>query len=211
MQYLIAIRNNDSVMTTTETQPLQLGFVACLTMPDGAYVGGALVTDGLGLPVEFRHTDPVMPSRLQRVLYGRVLDNHIHNDVVAGALLGSVESKPGLYIVADAAYLPGASGFGVPAVWIGEARNAPPQEIGTRHDLSSTEYLIQLGLGNGAIRVRVNAAEKDAAAVIAAKESSARILTAAARSMELTEPMRRVEEAIRLLWDERQKVPALAA
>ena len=131
------------------------GYVVCLTMADGAFVGGALVTDAAGLPVEFRHTEPVVPSRIQRVLYGRVLEAYMHNDVVVGLLLASLTSIPQMFIVAEVNYLDGAGAFGQPAVWATDARNVPAKEPGTRLDLSDEEYVLHLAPGNGPIRVRM--------------------------------------------------------
>ena len=68
---------------------------------DGTYVGGLMVTDASGLPVDFRYTDPVTPTRLQRALYGGVLDRYLRVEVVLRTLLDALERPPSLLLVDD--------------------------------------------------------------------------------------------------------------
>jgi len=172
-------------------------------------MGGALVVDSAGLPIEFRHTEPVLPSKLQRVLYGRALEAYMCNEVVVGALLQSVEAKPQMYIAGDSIYLAGAGAFGLPAIAIAEARNVPAKEIGSRQDLSAEEFVLYLGPGNGPIRVKLDIRDGQSAA--SARETCAKALVDAAATMELIEPTRRIEDALRLIWDEQAKPRAIAA
>ena len=47
------------------------------------YLGGILVADEFGLPVEFRHTLPVRPTKLHRAIYGDALDRYVRAVVIA--------------------------------------------------------------------------------------------------------------------------------
>ncbi len=191
-------------MSTIEVGKPALGYVVCLTMPDGAFIGGALITDSVGLPVEFRHTEPVVPTKLQRILYGKVLEAYMANDVVMGALLSSIQSKPDIYLVPDIAYLQGADGFGPPALWISSARNVPVKEAGARHDLSDEEYVLQLMPGNGPVRIRMHLRDGKSS-ITSMRESSSKLLLDISNGMDLIEPLHRVEEGLHLLWEEGQK------
>src|SRR5436305_14763739 len=51
-----------------------IGYLAVTAQEPLGYLGGVLVADEYGLPVEFRHTLPVRPTKLQRALYGSALD-----------------------------------------------------------------------------------------------------------------------------------------
>lgn len=53
----------------------------------GGYVGGLLVTDAAGLPVEFFSTLPVRPTAVQRAVYGRALDRHVSVELCGRPLL----------------------------------------------------------------------------------------------------------------------------
>ena len=69
----------------------QPGFLVVRADDGGTYVGGLMVTDASGLPVDFRYTDPVTPTRLQRALYGAVLDRYLRSEVVLRTLLDALE------------------------------------------------------------------------------------------------------------------------
>ena len=60
-----------------------------------------MVTDASGLPVDFRYTDPVTPTRLQRALYGNVLDRYLRAEVVLRTLLDALDAPPSLLLVDD--------------------------------------------------------------------------------------------------------------
>ena len=81
-------------------------YVLSLSMAENVFMGGAMVTDAHALPIEFRYTEPVRATKLQRVLYGDVLEKYIQCDVIAGNLVGRLEQKPDLLIVSDANLLP---------------------------------------------------------------------------------------------------------
>ncbi len=78
-----------------------IGYLAVELHEPLGYVGGALVVDRYGLPLEFRHTLPVRPTKLQRALYGDALDRYLRTVVVARRLLDALEVRPSLVLVAD--------------------------------------------------------------------------------------------------------------
>jgi hypothetical protein len=77
------------------------GYLVVRADEGGAYVGGLMVTDASGLPVDFRYTDPITPTRLQRALYGGVLDRYLRSEVVLRTLLDALETAPTLLVVDD--------------------------------------------------------------------------------------------------------------
>jgi hypothetical protein len=81
------------------------GYLVVDLSPEGVCVGGLMVTDENGLPLDFRFTDPITPTRLQRVLYGGALERYLRADVVAGTLLSSIEVLPTVLFVDDEALL----------------------------------------------------------------------------------------------------------
>ncbi len=79
---------------------LAIGFLTLLTInKEGGRLGAVLITDERGVPQEFRVTEPVKPSQVQRVLYGDSLEPHIGIDIIGRPLLGQVEANPEIYLV----------------------------------------------------------------------------------------------------------------
>lgn len=74
-----------------------LGFLTVLQEPTG-WVGGYLVTNAWGRPVEFRLTTAVQPNRVQTVLYGPTLSEYLHADVIGKALVEKTSTKPDLIL-----------------------------------------------------------------------------------------------------------------
>jgi len=78
-------------------------YVAFLDLLPGkagtSYIGAVLVTDFLGVPVEFRCTHPVRPTEVQKQLYGSTLEKYIGAELCGKPLLKSVQNTPKLTII----------------------------------------------------------------------------------------------------------------
>ncbi|MCI0739832.1 MAG: hypothetical protein L0Y72_12365 [Gemmataceae bacterium] len=70
----------------TDTAAAQLGFLSVLREPQG-YIGGYLVTNLWGRPLEFRLTSGVQPNRVQQILYGPTLESYICADLIGKTLI----------------------------------------------------------------------------------------------------------------------------
>jgi hypothetical protein len=77
-----------------------MGFLSVLQEPSG-WLGGYLVTNGWGRPVEFRLTTAVQPNRVQAALYGPTLIEYLYADLIGKTLVEKTATKPDL-IVTDA-------------------------------------------------------------------------------------------------------------
>lgn len=86
-------------MSASATQdPLRLGFLTAVEEADGGVVGGLLVTNRFGRPLEFQCTTPVRPNRTQQILYGPTLRPYLLADVIGRTLLDKVGVKPHLVL-----------------------------------------------------------------------------------------------------------------
>jgi hypothetical protein len=107
--------------------PVTLGFLTVLQEATG-WIGGYLVTNTWGRPIEFRHTSAVQPNRVQAVLYGPTLSEYLHADVIGRTLVEKTSTRPDL-IVTDAVPALGLrSRFDVPVVALrpeGETTDPP--------------------------------------------------------------------------------------
>jgi len=76
-----------------------LAFLMVTKFEDEKYIGGIMATDGYGIPLEFRYSEPVKPTGLQKILYGRSIEKYLTIDVIAKKLLQSIAEKPRLVFV----------------------------------------------------------------------------------------------------------------
>lgn len=78
---------------------LHLGFLATVDLDGRGYVGGLLVTNELGRPLEFQCTTPVKPNRTQELLYGPTLRPYVLGELIGGTLVARTSVKPDLLLV----------------------------------------------------------------------------------------------------------------
>ena len=78
---------------------LQLGFMSVIEVSDNALVGGMLVTNKLGRPLEFQCTTPVKPNRTQEILYGPTLKPFLFSELIGKTLIERLQVKPQLVII----------------------------------------------------------------------------------------------------------------
>jgi hypothetical protein len=184
---------------------LTLGYVLSQAVAEDVFMGGAMVTDAYGLPLEFRYTEPVRATKLQRILYGDVLEKYIHGDVIAGNLVSRLEQKPELFLVSDPVVLDAVQAAGRKVVQITASRVPPLKEFGAWQDISETEYFLQVSESGSPVRVRLPGYGPDASL----RAEATRLLTETGRTMDLAEPAARIEAAIKMLWSDEQ-TPAAA-
>ena len=78
--------------------PIKLAYF--MAVKEGAsYLGGLLVTDTSGIPLDFRYTEPITPTRLQSILYGKSLEPHLKEEVIQKTLLKELKTPPDLFIL----------------------------------------------------------------------------------------------------------------
>lgn len=83
----------------TRNESLHLGFLTVIDVAGGAFVGGLLVTNKLGRPLEFQCTTPVKPNRTQEILYGPTLKPFLFAEVIGKTLIERLQVKPQLILI----------------------------------------------------------------------------------------------------------------
>jgi hypothetical protein len=78
----------------TGKELFRLGFLTAIEIPDRGYVGGLLVTNHFGRPLEFQCTAPLKPNRTQEILYGPTLVPYVLGDLIGRTLIEKVGVKP---------------------------------------------------------------------------------------------------------------------
>lgn len=85
----------------TKTEQLRLGFLETMEVEGRGHVGGLLITNQHGRPLEFQCTTPVKPNRTQEILYGDTLRPWLLGELIGGTLLERVSIKPDIVITSD--------------------------------------------------------------------------------------------------------------
>lgn len=94
---------------------LQLGFLTVFTEGNG-YLGGLLVTNTWGRPIEFRLSTAVQPNRVQQILYGNTLTEYLCAELIGKTLIDKTATPVHLVVTDTIHCLPIRSRVDVPAI-----------------------------------------------------------------------------------------------
>jgi hypothetical protein len=175
-----------------------LGYLTAVEVQTSLFIGAAMSTDSFGLPVEFRYTEPVRATRLQRILYGSALHRYLCREVIASTLLQAMETQPAVWIVQDEVLLEPLEAMSAPVVMLFATSMAPMTDLGATMPAGEDEMLVQLSLAGAPVRVRFGNPDTDL------QRRAIEVLTAAAHSMDVLEPLTRLQQAVRTLQEEQE-------
>lgn len=162
-------------MTAAARDKLHLGFLRIVETPAGD-VGGMLVTNRLGRPLEFQCTTPVRANRTQEILYGPTLRPFLHSELIGKTLVDRLQVRPDLILIDQPSVLELRTLIEIPmACLVDVETSALPDQT-------------RVSLGNQSVHVhRDHPADSEAIAL------QSRHITSDA---DLSEPLNRVTEAL---------------
>ena len=195
-------------------EEIRLTYLLIATPVPNVYIGGSMVTDGYGLPKEFRYTEPIQPTKIQQILYGQVLNSYIKREVILETLLKSVESKFKCLLVEDESLLSYKSKL-FSVIRMSETKASAIGEVGVMQEIAPTEILLQVTRETPPLRLQF----ADPVSVEAPKTSPSlpgqdplpkepkpapvyEPLIEASRYMDVYEPLRRVQKAVEVICQE---------
>lgn len=107
---------------TTAPAALNLGFLTVLNEASG-YLGGYLVTNVWGRPLEFRLSTAVQPNRVQQILYGDTLQPYIFADLIGKTLVDKAAATTNLIVTDREPALELRLRLEVPVAWLASAND----------------------------------------------------------------------------------------
>lgn len=111
---------------------LRLGFIAAVEVEGRGHVGGLLVTNHNGRPLEFQCTTPVRPDRTQEILYGRMLRPWLLGELIGKTLMDRVAIKPDLVFTGDPDILELRNHTAAPVACTSQTAATPRSDLGGR-------------------------------------------------------------------------------
>ncbi|MBP85990.1 MAG: hypothetical protein CMJ64_04615 [Planctomycetaceae bacterium] len=163
-----------------------IGFLTVRDFPELGLIGGYLVLNTTGRPLEFHCTAPVRPNRTQEILYGPTLVPYLYGEQIAQTLLGKAKAKP-LFICTDVE----------PALAVRNFVATPVTLVSENKAASDKLHCFQLGTREAAVFAN---RQQD-------QEAIATLWREHAEELDLLEPFNRLHEAI----DEAQRGAARSA
>lgn len=161
---------------------LNLGFLTVLHEASG-FLGGYLVTNTWGRPLEFRLSTAVQPNRVQQLLYAGTLQPYVCADLIGKTLVEKTGTPVQMVLTDHKPVLDLRLSLEVPVVWV-----APPGDPLEKALTAAGVQARQAGNGKGSIFCH----PRFPSDVSAVRET----LDHLDALMDLTEPFTRIREAI---------------
>jgi hypothetical protein len=159
----------------------QFGFMTIVHESNG-YVGGYLVTNTWGRPLEFRLSTAVQPNRIQQILYGQALQPYVFADLIGKALFERTATRPQLVLADRAPLLSLRPHVDVPMVYLPQ-ENAP-----SRSESSDCAFIISTADGSSAAFCHSGFA--------ADRELARTLLDRLRDNIDVNEPFGRIRDAV---------------
>ncbi|HJN11684.1 MAG: hypothetical protein QGG09_20160 [Pirellulaceae bacterium] len=181
-------------MTASGSKPLQtVGFLTVRETEEHGYLGGYLVLNPAGRPLEFHCTVPVIPNRAQVILYGPTLKPFIYGEQIGQTLVNKANSKPAFVCVDVEAALTLSDHTSCPVLLVSpNSTNQTPSSYrhDSAHDAPPTSHTNFATFAMGNNRVSLPAEHGDD------KETVTKRWQALTTELDLWEPFGRIHEAI---------------
>ena len=176
----------------------QIGYFCHLRLDD-KHLGGILITNHIGVPLEFKYTEPVTATRLHKILYGSVLERHLHETVIRDRLGSEVKTLPDFFVIPydQKEYLGPIADREVMAV---QRCNLHPEELGGSFSRVRDREVI-IGLQDEPKYLRLAFSTPDEAL----QQSMVVWLQEISQTMDVLEPLERITTALTTLCGDGKK------
>src|SRR5262245_5698135 len=135
--------------SASQSPAVSLGFLTVIENAELGFLGGYLLLNPAGRPLEFHCTAPVKPNRTQEILYGAALKPFLYGELIGQTLLAKSKLTP-LVVCTDSPAVLAARDFTqMPLVLVHGAdslsRSSPrptssPFSLGQSHVVTAPHY-----------------------------------------------------------------------
>ena len=181
-----------------EHDQIKLAYGVAYTSNVNGYIGAILITDYKGFPQEFRYTDPIVPTKIQQVLYGEGLEKYVKVDVVIDSLIKVLSNKIPILLVQDEDILEYKCDS-TTIIRVSSTKLSPLPNIGDLSEVKKNEYLLQLSHANTPVRLQFS---QDYNCEGEGFNSIIESLSEAGNFMDIYEPVDRVYKTLELICNQ---------
>ncbi|MCP5048779.1 MAG: hypothetical protein GY940_16530 [bacterium] len=160
---------------------------------DDQYIGGIMVTDQSAVPVEFKYTEPIKPTRIHKIIFGKVLEKYIGEEVIKKNLFKEIKNTPSVFFVTELELLGEDPVSQVPMVALQTTTLPGLSAAGEFQRVKEKEIIIQPLTSKNPLKLTFFSAEPDV------QEKVMNTLRAFIDKIDVYEPFNRVETALKAL------------
>jgi hypothetical protein len=167
---------------TPPAPPPCLGFLT-VAQDGGGFLGGYLVTNLWGRPLEFRLSTAVVPNKVQQILYGPTLGVYLSADLIGKTLIEKTATPARLVLTDTRDVLELRHSLDIPVAWV-----APPADSEASGLAALGLAVREAGPGRGAVLVHPDFPGDVAAC--------AELFNRMAAGLDVAEPFARIRDAV---------------
>lgn len=179
--------------------PNKFGYIK-LEEINKSHLGGIMITDDKGVPLDFKYSEPLKPNSIQQIIYGKSLNAYIKNEVIIKGLLKNLTDMPMLFITDDRVYYENPLFLQRPLIYISYTNLASIGNFGEVKQVKEDEFLIQVFNTEAPLRILFLSYKETMV------EKSLNILIEASNNIDILEPIQRLSKALDFICSEKQKV-----
>lgn len=168
----------------------RLGFLTAVEDAERGFVGGLLITNRFGRPLEFQCTAPVKPNRTQQILYGPTLKPYVLGELIGRTLIEKVGIKPHFVLVESPELLELRNVTAVPIASLLELESDRSKKKSEPRENEQAESTLRVSLSFCGETIVLSSSHKDDRTEI---ERLAKLVPADA---DIREPFERIREAL---------------
>ena len=177
---------------------VKLAYAVAYSSSSKGYLGAILITDYKGFPLEFRYTDPIVPTKIQQVLYGEGLEKYLKIDVITDSLIKALSQDISALFIEDEDILTYKNAK-IPIVRISSTKASPLSAVGDFQKIKKNEVLLQTSHAKCPVRLLFAENFECESAVF---DSIVNMLVVAGHFMDVDEPIARVQKTLELICNQ---------
>lgn len=157
------------------------------------YIGGIMVTDHQSIPLEFKYTEPIRPTKIHKIIFGKVLEKYIGEEVIKKNLLKEIKQIPSILFVSELELLGEDPVNRVPMVALQTTTLPGLNAVGEFQRVKEKEVIVQPSISKTPLKLTFFSPEPDV------QEKLMTILRSLIDRIDIFEPFSRVETALKSL------------
>ncbi len=173
-------------------EKFRIGYFACQKNEE-QHIGGILITDCQSIPLEFKYTDPIKPTRIHKIIFGKVLEKYIAEEVIKKNLFKEIKNIPAVFFVTDLELLGEDTVTQVPMVALQTTTLPALNSAGEFQRIKEKEIILQPLTSKNPLKLTFFSPEPDV------QEKVMNTLRSFIDKFDVYEPFSRVETALKAL------------
>ncbi len=171
---------------------LKIGYFSSMQIGE-QFIGGIMITDKRSIPLEFKYTEPIKPTKIHKIIFGKVLEKYINEEVIRKNLLKDIKSLVSIFFISDPNLLNTENMENVPLILLQNTSLPALESAGEIQRIKEKEFLVQPVTSKTPLKLLFASPETDV------QDKTMIIIKELIKKVDIFEPFFRVETALKSL------------